>query len=79
MAKKRWNRTKKQYETGKSITTKSWFGSHKDMVIEEISEKEVICEDDRGRYKTYRHRLDNGLADPNRYAHSRIAPSGAGV
>lgn len=28
---------------------------------------EVVCRDDRGLYKTLKKRLDDGLADPNRY------------
>jgi len=59
------------YESGRSLTTKSWFGSHTDMVVEELEDGEVICKDDRGTYTTYKTRLDNGLADPNRYATRR--------
>ena len=89
----------KGYESGKTITTKSWFGSHADMVVEPSSvskedEKEfaewilssaiemaqvgaeerwadserVVCKDDKGYYMTYKNRLDDGLADPNRYS-----------
>ena len=60
-----------RHVTGASVTTKSWFGSHADMVVEEINEKEVMCEDQNGRYKTLRDRLDNGLADPNRYSNRK--------
>lgn len=60
-------RSVKRHVTGTTITSKSWFGSHVDMVVEELNEKEVMCEDQLGRYKTLRTRLDNGLADPNRY------------
>ena len=62
---------KKRRETGNIITTKSWFGSHAEMIVEEINEKEVMCEDQNGRYKTSRDRLDNGLADPNRYSNRK--------
>ena len=68
MAKTRGGR---KHVTGTSITTKSWFGSHAEMVVEEISEKEVMCEDQNGRYKTLKSRLDNGLADPNRYGNRK--------
>ena len=82
MAKKTWNRTKKQYETGKSVTTKSWFGSHEDMVVDpavfasggaaaNLKDDEVVCEDDKGYYITEKRRLDNGMADPNRYSQRR--------
>ena len=89
----------KGYESGKTITTKSWFGSHADMIVEpsSVSEEDktefaewilgsafkmtqpdagerwadserVVCKDDKGYYMTYKNRLDNGLADPNRYS-----------
>ena len=61
----------RRHVTGTNITTKSWFGSHADMIVEEINEKEVMCEDQNGRYKTLRDRLDNGLADPNRYSNRK--------
>lgn len=59
------------HESGRSLTTKSWFGSHTDMVVEELEDGKVICKDDRGTYTTYKTRLDNGLADPNRYSTRR--------
>ena len=65
-------RARKKHETGASITTKSWFGSHAEMVVEELDNGKVICEDNRGRYITYRNRLDNGLADQNRASLKRI-------
>ena len=58
----------KGHESGREITTKSWFGSHADMVVEELEDGKVTCKDDRGTYTTYKTRLDNGLADPNRYS-----------
>ncbi len=70
MAKYKPKQTRR--ETGQTITTKSWFGSHADMVIDPegdgLDENQVLCQDDRGCYVTYKSRLDNGLADPNRYA-----------
>ena len=70
MAKRR-NTTNKKHETGKSITTKSWFGSHAEMVIEELEGGKVKCEDEKGYYVTEKNRIDNGLADPNRYSSKR--------
>lgn len=75
-----------QRETGQTITTKSRYGSHSDMVIvptgeiekdcEELLQKanhhlQVVCRDDEGYYLTYKSRLDTGLADPNRYSGRR--------
>jgi hypothetical protein len=70
----------KGYDSGAVITTKSPYGSHADMVVEDhdvqndffekrrvIGEHEVICKDDIGYYITLKARLDNGLSDPNRY------------
>ena len=61
----------KGHESGREITTKSWFGSHADMIVEELEDGKVVCKDDRGTYTTYKTRLDNGLADPNRYSNKR--------
>ena len=58
------------------ITTKSWFGSHSEMVIEELEDGKVVCEDDNGKYITYANRLDNGLADPRRSAKDRMMENG---
>ena len=67
----------KGYESGREITTKSWFGSHTEMVVSgedegtpviKLKKNEVVCKDDKGYYITYRSRLDNGMADPNRYS-----------
>ena len=72
----------KRHETGNKITTPSWFGSHASMVIDhedvqiggqdvKLSDAQVLCQDDSGYYITYKDRLDNGQADPNRYSSSR--------
>ena len=50
----------------------STYGSHKSMIDEDNSSKLeddslVICKDNDGFYVTQKFRLDNGLADPNRY------------
>ena len=63
----KYRQAQKGYEAGKQITTKSWFGSHTEMVVEDLGSGRVICEDDSGTYTTYKNRLDNGLADPARY------------
>lgn len=55
----------------------SRFGSHTTMVVEDetfkLNHGEVICEDEFGRYKTKRNRLDSGLADPARYDSRRLS------
>ena len=74
----------KGHETGQVVTTKSPYGSHADMVVEldegkqavlfarTIEDYETVCKDDGGYYITLKSRLDNGLADPNRYADRRF-------
>ena len=55
----------------------SEFGSHGTMINAELTEKIAkqdtndpwqILTDERGNYATRKHRVDTGLADPNRYA-----------
>ena len=73
-----------QRSVGNTVTTKSWFGSHEEMVVEpeelepsdelylaHLHHSEVVCKDDAGYYVTDKDRLDNGLADPNRYSAKR--------
>lgn len=74
--KKRTKDSKKQHETGKEITTPSWFGSHKSMVVDTpdgfvLAAHECLCKDDQGLYVTELSRLDTGFADPNRYGNQR--------
>ena len=55
----------------------SLYGSHASMVDEdltqvgydmgEVSPNEVVCKDAGGTYVTLKSRLDNGMADINRY------------
>ena len=71
------SKIKKGGETVNSVTTKSLCGCHAEMVIEELDGEKVICEDDRGRYITFKSRLDNGLADPRRSAEDRMMNDGA--
>ena len=61
-----------RHVTGSDITTKSWFGSHSDMIVEELDDGRVVCEDDRGKQITYANRIANGLADPRRSAEDRM-------
>lgn len=56
----------------------SRFGSHKSMVIEENADGTVILADEFGIYTTTKDRLDDGVADPKRYAESRIQKLFAG-
>ena len=37
----------------------------------DIEDYETVCKDDKGYYITLKARLDNGLADPNRYSNKR--------
>ena len=46
--------------------TPTAFGSHQSMVVK-TEDTYVVCEDGLGQYRTTKDRLDNGLADPNRY------------
>lgn len=50
------------------VTTPSQFGSHSCMVIDKPAyDNYVWCKDDLGEYLTLKSRIDNGLADPNRW------------
>lgn len=74
MAKKYYKAPK--HFTGHSITTKTHFGSHAEMVVDHkslninVDENSVLCKDDQGYYITNKNRLDDGLADPNRFANT---------
>ena len=63
-----------KHVTGNTITTKSWFGSHAEMIVEELDDGLVICEDDKGKYITNMKMIDSGLADPNRHQLNRKIP-----
>tara|TARA_B100001094_G_C18085379_1_gene747459 strand:- start:453 stop:665 length:213 start_codon:yes stop_codon:yes gene_type:complete len=63
-----------KHVTGNTITTKSWFGSHAEMIVEELGDGLVICEDDKGKYITNMKMIDSGLADPNRHQLNRKIP-----
>jgi hypothetical protein len=69
---KRNKSVKPQVDTGTIITTPSAYGSHSVMRALtpegiEIGTSQCVCQDDKGLYVTDVNRLDNGLADPNRY------------
>ena len=64
-------RSRSRHVTGNTITTKSWFGSHSEMIVEELDDGLVVCEDDKGKYITNHKMIDSGLADPNRYELNR--------
>ena len=68
---------KKRHETGRTITTETWFGSHASMIVDhtefglELNNNEVLLKDDTHYYVTTKDRLDTGISDPNRYANSK--------
>ena len=64
-------RARSRHVTGNTITTKSWFGSHSEMIVEDKGDGKVVCQDDRGKYTTTMSMVDSGLADPNRYELNR--------
>jgi hypothetical protein len=73
MAKKLYKAPK--HFTGHVVTTKTHFGSTADMVVDHsnfknitLNDGQVLCKDDIGHYITLLNRINNGLADPNRYA-----------
>ena len=39
-----------------------------ELYLAHLHHSEVVCKDDKGYYITERSRLDDGLADPNRYS-----------
>ena len=44
------------------------------MVVEELTDGMVVCEDDKGKYITDAKMIDSGLADPNRHELNRKIP-----
>mgnify|MGYP001361720896 FL=1 len=50
------------------VTTPTLYGSHRSMVVKELDNGKVVCEDDLGEYTTHTSKLDNGLADPSRWS-----------
>ena len=69
-------RTGRKHETGRTITGKSPYGTHSDMLVSpdetvakflESCGDVVVAQDDSGPYLTYKDRVDSGLADPYRF------------
>ena len=62
-------KTKVRHE-GRSIkvTTPTLYGSHRSMVVKELDNGKVVCEDDFGEYTTHTSKFDNGLAEPSRWS-----------
>lgn len=70
--------SKKETEKVNRKKLPSQYGSHASMIVDHATVEledpvNFVClEDENGFYVTERNRLDNGLADPNRYATSRL-------
>jgi hypothetical protein len=67
---------KNPYQQKKIYPYPSEYGSHSSMIDEKLTEElnkpnMVVCRDEHGTYITERKRLDDGLADINRYDHTR--------
>lgn len=69
------------HDVSRKISTPSPYGSHKSMVVDHnefkinLNEGQVLCKDDDEYYITNSDRLDNGLADPNRYSSKKLSLS----
>ena len=62
-------KTKERHEgRAVKVTTPSLYGSHRSMVVKELDNDKVVCEDDLGEYTTDTSKLDNGFADPSRWS-----------
>lgn len=63
---------KKQHDVGLVITTKSPYGTHKEMLTDDhtfvLQDGEVCAKDDKGLYITKKSHVDNGMADPYRFS-----------
>jgi hypothetical protein len=65
----------RKHETGRAITTKTPYGTTSEMIVTDekltslftLESSQVLVKDDEGYYYTNVDRVDNGLADPNRY------------
>jgi len=68
-----------KHDTGRRITTKTPYGTTSDMVVadeDKLSSIDIpngvtLVKDDIGYYFTPTNRVDNNLADPNRYSINR--------
>lgn len=73
MAKKYYKAPK--HTTGRSITTKTPYGSTSDMIVTDpemlkkitVADHCVLMKDDDGYYITNKNMVDSGLADPMRH------------
>jgi hypothetical protein len=76
MARSRDSRAR--HETGKTITSKSQFGSHAEMVVDHtqygltLEDGQVLLQDGGHFYVTKSNRLDDGTADPARYSGKKL-------
>ncbi len=67
-----------KHQTGRSITTKTPYGSTSDMIVTDpdilskvpVADNCVLLQDDDGYYITNKNRIDSGLSDPLRYCES---------
>lgn len=67
---------RKEKDNVRIFNTPSPYGSHSSMVVDldsvakghNVPNDKIICEDEKGYYITYKNRIDNGMADPCRYA-----------
>lgn len=68
----------KRHDTGIKITTPSPYGSHASMVVDHneygvnLADDQVLLKCDTHYYVTKKNRLDNGSADPERYAGKKL-------
>jgi hypothetical protein len=64
-----------KHQTGRTITTKTPYGSTSDMIVKDedilkkvaVTDNCVLLKDDEGYYITTKNRIDDGLSDPVRY------------
>lgn len=70
--------SKARHDIGVKISTESPYGSHASMVVNheeygvQLQEGEVLLKCDTHFYVTNKKRLDDGLADPNRYSGKKL-------
>lgn len=66
---------KNKHDVGVVLAGRSPYGSHKEFIYRDdsihLEPNEVLCKDERGIYKTTIDRIDNGLADSNRWSLNR--------
>lgn len=65
-----------KHQTGRTISTKTPYGSTSDMIVTDesilnkisINTDCVLLQDDEGYYITHKTHIDNGMADPFRHS-----------